>query len=77
MSWKWDILNDFALHLFNAHHNDENFDTSLEHKIMNDYSSYLKVRDGGIIYVKCDAIDCNYHKKYNVMYEVTPLEEEE
>lgn len=77
MTWKWEILNEYALHLFNAHHDDENFDTSLEHKIMNDWLTYEKFRDGATITVKCDHIRCNWVRRYNVMYTVTPWEEEE
>lgn len=77
MSWKWDILNQYALHLFEAHHNDPNFDTSLEHRIMNDFLMYEKWRDGQIIHVNCDHIKCNWSKKYVVSFTVHPLEEEE
>lgn len=76
MSWKWDILNEYAVHLYEKHRNDENFDTSLEHKIMNDWLTYEKFRDGATITVKCDHIRCNWFRRYNVMYEVTPMEEE-
>jgi hypothetical protein len=77
MSWKWVILNDYALHLYNKHRNDENFDTSLEHKIMNDWLTYEKFRDNVVFTVSCDHIDCNWHKKYHVAYEVTEWSEEE
>lgn len=77
MTWKWDILNEYALHLFNKHHNDPNFDTSLEHKIMNDFLTYERWNDGDIINVKCDHIRCNWSKKYHVMFRVIPVEEEE
>lgn len=77
MTWKWDILNEFALHLFQAHQNDSNFDTSLEHKIMNDFLTYEKWKDGDIIHVNCDHLYCNWSKKFHVMFTITPLEDEE
>lgn len=77
MSWKYDIMNQYALHLFEEHRFEDNFDTDLEYEIMKDWLTHEKFRDGARITVKCDHINCNWARQFDVMYTVTPVEEEE
>ena len=77
MSWKWDILNEYARHLFENHSNDENFDVNDEHRFQKDYINHWKGKDGDEIIIKCDHINCNYVRRYHVMFTVTPIGEEE
>ena len=70
-------MNQYALHLFEKHRFEENFDTDLEYNIMKDWLTYEKFRDGATITVKCDHISCNLFRRFNVIYTVIPMEEEE
>ena len=78
MSWKEAILDEYWQHLWKEHRFDENFDINLEIQIMTDYVKHgCEVEDGAIITIHCDKIGCNHKQMYHVMYQVTPMEEEE
>ena len=78
MSWKQAILDEYWQHLWKEHRFDEKFDINLEIQIMTDYVKHgCEVEDGSIITIHCDKIGCNHKQMYHVMYQVTPMEEEE
>ena len=78
MSWKDAIIDEYWQHLWIKHRFDENFDIHLEIELAKDWIYHgCEVADGSIITLHCDKIGCNHKQMYHVMYEVTPVGEEE
>jgi hypothetical protein len=78
MSWKDAILDEYWQHLWTKHRFDERFDINLEIQIAKDWVYHgCEMADGSIITLYCDHIKCNHKQMYHVMYQVTPMEEEE
>ena len=48
-----------------------------EHRFQKDYINHWKGKDGDEIIIKCDYINCNYVRRYHVMFTVTPIGDEE